>query len=186
MSYRDILRGAELKAEYDKYQTWLAKDRAAKQTLYKGLNVSKFTYTTQLAYVAPFGQPNKTVFVEVEICAAATPSPGSVALNLAGSYFTTIKPSGAGDSILDTTVFPKKKLAKMIVKQRVTTATEDSTSRITGRSYKRHATNSVSVFLGKNAATDDFSDAVKAIKGLSGYETFITTKGNTISFVPEG
>lgn len=180
------MRGPELKAEYDKFQQWAGKSRAEKQDLYDTLNVNKFTYTTQVVWVAPFGQGAKNLYVEVEICAAGTPSPGVEALSLAGSYFTTTKPTGAGDTILAPTLFPKKKLAKLILKRRVTPATAKSPSRITGRKYNRHQTNSVSVFLGKNAPTDDFSDAVKAIRGIAAYETFITPKGNTISFVPEG
>lgn len=185
-SYRDIMRGAELKAEYDKFVAWQSKSRAEKQNLYEALNVNKFTYNTAVTYIAPFGQPAKTLYIQVEMAAEGTPSPGNEALSFAGSFFTRTTPAGAGDTILDTTNFPKNKLAKMIVKRRATPATSLSESRITGRKYRRHGTNAVSVFLGKNAATDDFGDAVKAIKGLTAYKEYIKVVGNTVSFVPEG
>lgn len=186
-SYRDIMRGPELAAEYEKYQTYQKKSREEKQTLYAGLQVNRFTYTTQLVYIAPFGQPGKTVYVPVEICAAGTPSPGTVALDLADSYFATAAPTGAADTVLsDSKIFPKGKLAKMNVKQRGTLISAEHKSRITGRTYKRYNNNAVSVFLGKAAAADDFSDVVKAIKAIAAYETFISTKGNMIQFIPEG
>lgn len=185
-SYRDIMRGAELKAEYDKFVAWQGKSRAEKQNLYDALNVNKFTYNREVYYIAPFGQPAKTTYVEVEMAAAGTPSPGAEGLSLGGSFFTKTKPAGAGDTILGGTLFPKNKLAKMILKRRVTAATANSESRITGRKYKRHQTNSISIFLGKNAASDDFSDVVNDIRGIAAYETFIKTVGNTIAFVPEG
>ena len=187
MSYRDIMRGAELKAEYDEYIAWKGKTRAQKQTAYASLQVSKFTYNKQVVWVAPFAQTGKNLWVEVEICASGTPSPGSEALSLGGDFFKTAAPAEATDIIIsDPRIFPRKKLAKMIVKLRKSTASQNSDSRITGRKYKRHGTDSVSVFLGQNAAGDDFNDVVKAIKAKAAYETFITVTGNTIQFIPEG
>ncbi len=186
MSYRDILRGAELKTEYDKYQTYLAKSRSEKQAAYDALNINKFTYTKSTYWIAPFFQPAKSVYIAVEMAAAGTPTPGAEALSLTGSYRTATAPAGATDVIIDTASFPAGKLAKVVFKFRQTTATANSISRITGRGYKRHTTNSVSVFIGKNAAADDFSDAVREIKALSGYKTFNDVKGNSITFIPEG
>lgn len=186
-SYRDIMRGPELNAEYEKFQAYQRKDREAKQALYKTLGVSKFTYTTQIVYIAPFSQPAKAVFVGVEICAAGTASPGSVALDLASGFFATVAPAGANDIVLQNSkIFPKGKLAKMIVKQRGALLTEEHKSRITGRTYKRYANNSVSVFLGKGATSDDYADVIRAIKIKAAYETFVGAKGNTIQFIPEG
>lgn len=186
MSYRDILRGAELKAEYDKYQLWLGKSRSEKQDLYDTLNVSKFTYNKSTYYVAPFAQPNKALFVAVEQVAAGTTSPGDVALSLGGSFFTANTPVGAADIILNSSQFPKSKLAKMIVKRFVSKPGTKSQSRITGRKYFRTVNNSVSVFLGKNAISDGFDDVVSAIKELGGYDTFNDVAGNSITFIPEG
>lgn len=186
MSYRDILRGAELKAEYDKYQSWLAKSRSEKQDLYDNLNVNKFTYQRSTYYIAPFGQSAKVVYIAVEMAASGTPSPGVEALNLVGNYISSDKPSGAGDVIIDSASFTQSKLAQLRLKRRVTEATTYSVSRITGRKYKRHQTNSVSVYFGKNAASDDYSDAVKTIRGLPAYDTFNDVVGNGITFIPEG
>ena len=185
-SYRDIMRGPELAAEYEKFQAWQRKSREEKQTLYKGLNVNRFTYENQLVYIAPFNQAAKSVFVEVSICASGTPSPGTVALNLGGSFWTVAKPAGATDTVLGSDLFPLKKLAKMTVKERGTLREGDHKSRITGREYKRYNSNAVSVFLGKNNATDGFDDVITAIRGIAGYETFLQTKGNSIRFTPEG
>lgn len=186
MSYRDILRGAELKAEYDKYQAYLSKTRAEKQELYDALNVNKFTYQKSTYYIAPFSQPAKAVYVTVEMAASGTPTPGAEALALTANYRTATAPAGATDIILDSASFTLNKLAKVSLKYRQTTATSNSVSRITGRKYKKHTTNSCSVYIGKNAATDDFSDAVREIKELAGYKTFNDVVGNSITFIPEG
>lgn len=185
MSYRDIRRGPELKREYDKLQEYLEKTRAEKQQAYKALKVNKINYTTQVVWIAPFGQTAKGTYVQVEICATGQPAPCPTALQIAEDYFEKTDPRAVG-TILDRSLFPLNKLAKVVVKQRITPATEDSQSRITGRFYKRHQNNSVSIFLGKNADGDGFDDAVKAIKLRDSYQDFIKVKGNTISFIPEG
>lgn len=186
MSYRDILRGAELKTEYDKYQAYLAKSRSEKQTLYDALNVNKFKYEKSTYWIAPFSQPAKAVYVAVKMAADGTPTPGAEALTLGGSFRTATAPAGATDVILDSASFALNKLAKLSLKFRQTTATSNSISRITGRGYKKHTTNSCSVYIGKNAATDDYSDAVREIKELAGYKTFNDVVGNSITFIPEG
>jgi hypothetical protein len=183
--YRDILRGPQLKAEYDDYIAYTQKTRAQKQQAYAALNVQKFTYASQIVWIYPFRQDARGVAVEVEQIKSEQPTPGPTALELASDYFVTTKPANTV-TILDRTVFPKGKLAKMIVKLRVTAATSNSQSRITGRSYKRHQTNSVSVFLGKNTDTSDYFQVVKAIRTDPDYENFVIVKGNTVTFVPEG
>lgn len=185
-SYRDIMRGAELKAEYDKLIAYQAKSRAEKQTMYKALNVNKFTYSKDVYYIAPFGQNAKNIYVEVEMAAAGTPSPGVEALDITSAYHTKTTPVGTGDTILNGELFPKNKLAKVIVKRLVTKATEESVSRITGRHYKRNQTNSVTIYVGKGAAGDDFGSVVKAMRANTKYDDFVKVVGNTISFVPEG
>lgn len=185
MSYRDIRRGPELKKEYDQLQEYLEKSRAEKQQAYKALNVNKFKYDTQVIWVAPFNQANRTVLVQVEICATGQPAPCPTALDMAADYFQKVDPV-ATQTVLDRTIFPLNKLAKLVVKQRITPATQDSQSRITGRFYKRHQTNSVSIFLGKNVDADGFDDAVKTIKNRDAYKDFIKVKGNAVSFIPEG
>ena len=186
MSYRDILRGAELKTEYDKYQVYLAKSRAEKQAAYNALNVNKFTYTKSTYWIAPFFQSAKSVYIAVEQAATGTPTPGAEALSLSALYRTATAPIGATDVIIDSASFALNKLAKLSLKFRQTTATTNSISRITGRGYKRHTTNSCSVYLGKNTATDDFSDVVKAIKAAPAYKTFNDVVGNSVTFIPEG
>lgn len=187
-SYGDILRAVELKKEYDKYIAYKEKSRAEKQALFRanGLGQDRFTYDeTQVVWIAPFNQPAKSLYVQLEQVTTAAGTPATVALDLAGSYFTGTNPGNTA-TILDTTIFRKTKLAKLVAKRRKSTATTDSQSRITERYYKRHSTDSVSVFLGKNNATDAFDDAVRTIRALSGFENFVKTKGNTIQFVPEG
>jgi hypothetical protein len=186
MSYRDILRGAELKTEYDKYQTYLAKSRSEKQALYDALNVNKFTYNKSTYYIAPFGQAAKTIYIAVSMAAAGTPSPGAEGLSLTAEFHADAAPVGTGDTIIDSASFAKNKLAKVLFKRRVTTATTNSISRITGRGYKRHQTNSVSIYIGKATATDDFSNVVKTIKAKPAYDTFNDVVGNSITFIPEG
>lgn len=187
-SYSDILRAVELKKEYDKYMAYKEKSRAEKQALFRtsGLGRDRFTYDeTQVIWVAPFSQPAKSLYVQLEQVTTAAGSPATIALDLSGSFFETANPGNTA-TVLDNTIFRKGKLAKMITKRRKTTATTDSQSRITERYYKRHSTDSVTVFLGKNNATDAFDDVVRAIRNLSGFENFVKVKGNTIQFVPEG
>lgn len=187
-NYSDILRAVELKKEYDKYMEYKEKSRAEKQALFKakGLGQDRFTYDeTQVVWIAPFNQPAKSLFVQLEQVTTAAGTPATIALDLAGSYFSAANPGNTA-TILDTTIFRKTKLAKLIAKRRKATATDQSQSRITERFYKRHSTDAVSVFLGKNNATDAFDDAVRAIRALSGFENFVKIKGNTIQFIPEG
>ena len=120
------------------------------------------------------------------MAATGTPTPGAEALSLSAPYRTATAPAGATDVIIDSASYTLNKLAKLSLKFRQTPATANSISRITGRSYKKHTTNSCSVYLGKNTATDDYADVVKAIKAAPAYKTFNDKVGNGVSFIPEG
>lgn len=187
MGYRDILRGPQLKTDYDRYMAWLAKSTEEKQTLYKGAREgTRLEYATRPIWVAPFGQAAKNLFVEVKGPETNAPAPAPTLLALLAGQFAAAAPTGDNDTVLTRSVFPVSKLAKLSLKLRVTTATTESKSRITGREYKHHATNSVSMPFGKNGSTESYSDAIAGIKGKAEYKAFVNGKGNGISFVPEG
>lgn len=187
MGYRDILRGPQLKTDYDRYMAWLAKSTEEKQTLYRGARKgTRLEYATRPIWVAPFGQSVKNLFVEVKGPEAGGPAPAPTILTLLAGQFAVNAPTGDNDTVLSRSVFPVSKLAKLSLKLRAETATAESKSRITGREYKHHTTNSVSMPFGKNGSTESYSDAVAAIKGKAEYKAFINEKGNGISFIPEG
>lgn len=186
MSFRDLERADQLIADAAKYRLWKAKDTGEKQTLYDTLNVSRFTYLRETVYVAPFGVAARNTFVAVQAPQAGQNQPTPVLRTLLAGYFETAAPAGAGDSILTPVYFPIKKLAKLTLKLRVTTATTKDNSRITNRRYFRHSTNSASMPFGKKTATDSYGAAINGIKAVAAYDTFDNPKGNSIIFTPEG
>jgi hypothetical protein len=187
MSYRDIMRGPQLKQDYDKYQQWLSKSTEEKQLAYRSSRVgTRLTYTKQIIYIAPFGQAGRTLFVETKGPATGQTSPASDILGFLAGYFETAKPAQAGDIVVARTLFPVNKMPKLVLSKRVTTATNETKSRITGREYKHHETNSCSMVFGKKVATDNFSSVVNEIREVAAYKTFIAATGNTAQFIPEG
>lgn len=181
------MRGPQLKKDYDKYQDWLDKDTAARQTAYKSsLKGTRFTYNKQLIYIAPFGQAARSLFVETKGPAAGQGSPASDILGLLAGYFEAVRPTGATDTVVPRAIFPVNKLAKLVLSKRVAEATNESQSRITGRSYKHHETNSVSMVFGKKAAADNFSSVANDIKEVAAFKTFASAAGNSVQFIPEG
>lgn len=186
MGYRDILRGPQLKSDYDKYMIWLDKSTAEKQALYRtSRQGTKFTYSRAPIWISPFGQSAKILYVQAKGIADGQVAPAVTVRSLLANYFGVAAPTAAGDIILESKLFPIGKLAKLSVKNRVTTATNETASRITGREYKHHTTNAASMPFGKNVAGDDYASVVRAIKELPAYKAFLTAVGNTIQFVPE-
>lgn len=186
MGFRDLERADQLIADAAKYRAWKQKSTNEKQAAYDTLNVDRFTYEKQIIYVAPFGLEGRNLFVEVKGPKASQNKPTPELLTLLVGYFEATAPTGAEVSIVKPTYFPISKLAKLSLKLRVTTATTKDDSRITGRKYYRHKTNSASMPFGKKTATDSYGEAVKAIKQVSTFNTFMETKGNAITFTPEG
>lgn len=186
MGYRDILRGPQLKSDYDNYIIWLAKSTAQKQALYTAARKGdRFSYTRAPIWIAPFGQTAKALFVEAKGPGTGTVDPALVARQLLSTFFDDAAPTGTNDIILSSELFPIGKLAKLNVKKLVAAAGSETASRITGRSYKHNTTNAASMPFGKNTAGDDYASVVRAIKGLAGYKSYIATVGNTINFTPE-
>lgn len=188
MSYRDINRGPQLKKAYDEYHTWLDKTPQQRSTLYANSRKGdRFTYSKQTIYIAPFGQPAKIMFVEAKGPVNASASPAGELLSFLGGttpYFVNSKPAATGTTVLEPTVFPINKLAKLVLVKRVSTATEQTASRITGRTYKHHTVNSASMPFGKKDANDSFGAAVTAIKVAA--KSFNDVVGNSVRFIPEG
>lgn len=81
------------------------------------------------------------------------------------------------------------KSAKVTVIQRVTTATEQKASRITGRKYYRHENDSVTARFGKKLPVDTYETVVAAIKLAPTFAALFTGGQNVLNkyrFVPEG
>lgn len=188
MSFRDLERADQLIADAAKYRAWKARDSESRQTLYETLNVDRFTYDRVTGFIAPFGIAGRNLFISANIPADAQNRPTGDVRGLLVGYFEANAPAGSGDTILESSqsYFPVNKLAKLTLKLRVGTATERSPSRITGRRYYRHRTNSASMVFGKKAATDTYESAVRDIKNDAAYKTFNDVKGNSIIFTPEG
>ena len=186
MGFRRLATADKFIADAAKYKSWRALTTAARQTKYDALNVQKFTYNKQLIYVSPFGLEGYKVFVETKGPAASQNAPCPTLLTLLTGYYVTTAPVGPTISIIQPTLFPVSKLAKMTLKLRTATATTRSNSRITDAKYYRHTTNSASMPFGQTDAVEDYTDIVATIKGKADYKTFAATKGNSISFIPEG
>ncbi len=187
MSFRRLAEADKILADYTRYRAWAAKDSEERQVLYDGLNVNRFTYDKQTVHIAPFGIASRNVFVAVQAPKAGENAPTSVLLGLLSGYYEAAAPTGTTNTILEGgSLFPVSKLAKLTLKLRVTTATSKSPSRITGRRYFRHSTNSASMPFGKKAATDSYENAVRDIKNDAAFKTFNDVKGNSIIFTPEG
>lgn len=186
MGFRRLATADKFIADAAKYKAWRALGTAARQTKYDALNVNKFTYNKQLIYVSPFALEGYKVFVETKGPAASQNAPCPTLLTLLSGYFLTAAPTGAANSIIQPALFPVSKLAKMTLKLRTTTATTKTASRITEAKYYRHTTNSASMAFGQTSTVEDYSDVVATIKSNTAYNTFVETKGNSISFIPEG
>lgn len=188
--YSDINRGPELNEAYNTYQTWLKKTRAQKQTAYKAVSKpasDRVKVERTPGYILPFNSDNDKVYIETRIVADTQQGAGGtvagIVRNLVADRVNKTLPTTGDVFGIDV---PKFQFAKIYATLRTTTATNDSESRITGLPYKRHRSNSCSSAFGRKNATDDYSDAVKAIKAANEYKNFVATTGNSIGFSPEG
>lgn len=186
MSFRDLERADKLIADYNNYKVWKQKSSADRQVAYDLLNVNRFKYEKEIVYVAPFGVGGRDFFVPIRAPKASQAPPCPTLLGVLTNYFETGVPAGPGISSAQAGVYPNSKLAKLSLKYMQTLATTKSDSRITGRKYFRHTTNSASMAFGKQAANDDYFDVVKAISAKAAFISFKNIKGNSVSFIPEG
>lgn len=186
MSFRDLERADQLIADAAKYKVWKAKDTEAKQALYEGLGVERFVYEKANIYIAPFGIAGRDTFVAAEGPKDGQAPPCPTLETLLSGYYEGAAPAAAGDSIIPSSIFSVSKLARLTVKRRKTDATTKRPSRITGRRYYRHVTDSASMPFGKKVAADSYGSAVAAIRSLAAFDTFADVKGNSITFTPEG
>lgn len=187
--YTDISRGPELQDAYTKYQAWLAKSRKDKKTAYKTVakpEVDRVRTERTVGYILPFNSENDNVYLEARIIAATQTGQGAsvagIVRGLVSSRVNETAPTGASDQVFKV---PRFDFAKIIASQRTNTATTESDSRITGTPYKRHRSDNVSSPFGRSGTTDNYSDAVKAIKNDNAFKTFVATTGNRIGFIPE-
>lgn len=188
--YSDINRGPELQDAYEKYQLWLKKSRAEKKAAYKTVAkavTDRVKVERTFGYILPFNSENNNVYLQARVIATAQTGTGSTTANkardLVSDRFKDAPPAGTNDQVFTVNEF---KFAKIIVSERTTTAENESPSRITGDTYKRHRSNNVSCLFGRKDTTDEYSAAVKEIKAKAAYKTFVLATGNRIGFKPEG
>lgn len=185
MSFRDLERGDQFIADYNKYKTWKGLDSEGRQSRYETLNVDRFTYAREDIYIAPFGFGGMTTYISARGPATGQSPPCPTLRSLLTGHFEANVPAGPTITVVSAGAYPIGRLAKLTLKFMQRRATAKSISRITGRKYFRHVTNSASMAFGKNTADDDFEAAVKKIKAKADYKTFNDVSGNAIIITSE-
>lgn len=195
MAYRDISRGVRLKADHDKYITWLEKDTAGRQAAYATVTVAGNKVKTDRigGYIVPFdANGSALVYIPTRLISPTQTGRGAELAKVVQAMvnpftFTQAEIKAlATPNVLD--LVKQFKPAKVTLIQRVQTVTEKKASRITGRLYYRHENDSVTASFGKKAATDTYDTAMAAIKVSTGFVAFTgaTNPFNKYRFVPEG
>jgi hypothetical protein len=196
MAYKDISRGVRLKADHDKYLTWLNKDTEARQSAYATVTVAadKVKTTRVLGYIVPFTSTGTPLtYLPARLIGATQTGRGSaLALAIRGildpfNFEEQELKALASANIIEGSNF---KPAKLTIIQRVKTAEKKSSSRITGRQYYKHENDSITGRFGKKIAADTYDTTITAIKAnatfaglFTGNETELASK---YRFVPEG
>lgn len=195
MAYKDISRGVRLKADHDKYLTWLEKDTAGRQAAYAAVTTAANKVKTDrvLGYIVPFSGSNTILsYVPARLISATQAGRGA---ELAKALKTMVDPLIFTEAEVKALTNPnvlstvkKFKTAKVTLIQRVQTVTDKKASRITGRMYYRHENDSVTSCFGRKVVADTYNTAVAAIKASTGFLAFTadTNPRNKYRFVPEG
>ena len=196
MAYRDIARGPKLAADYEKYQAWLKKNTGERQAAYAAVTTPANKVKTErvLGAIIPFSSTGTNlVYLPARLIADNQTGRGGALANtlrrvLAEYTFTQADLTAlTTPNIIEGTKF---KPAKVTVIQRVTTATTKEASRITGRLYYRHESDSVTGSFGKKVPTDTYDTVITAIKENADFAALFTGNANALAskyrFVPEG
>jgi hypothetical protein len=197
MAYKDISRGVRLAADHAKYIVWLQKDTEARQAAYAAITTpaNKVKTARVRGYIIPFDASGASlVYVPARLIGATQTGRGSVlATTLKGivddfTFSTTEVAALTDPNVLESS--KRFKFAKLTVIQRVTTATNKESSRITGRKYFRHENDSVTASFGKKLAADTYDSVAQAIKEKPPFIGLFQGSENAIAsryrFVPEG
>lgn len=192
MAYTDISRGVRLAADHAKYITWLEKDTEARQIAYAAITTpgNKVQTSRVAGYLAPFSATGATLIYAPAKLISPTQAGRGSALALRVKQILTEYSNLTLDGTEVGLTGVKYKPATMTLVERVTTATNKESSRITGRKYYRHENDSVTGKFGKKVVADDYDSVVAHIRTIAEYLAFFSTGTNAafnrFRFVPEG
>lgn len=196
MGFRELERYESQKARYDAYKAWKAKTPEQKAALYDaipGIATGRAKPVLQTGFIIPFNVTGTIVtYIETSKILDATQGTAvgaSVATALrkalAGQFFVTA--TGTTPVML---AYPKYKFAKLSFTNKESFVKR--ISRITGSTYQKPTTDTVSMPFGGKTMTDDFDTAVASIKalatdGANAWKNASTaTVKKTYKFTPEG
>lgn len=195
MGFRALQRYEGQKARYDAYKAWQGKTLEQKKTLYDaipGISTGRAKPVLAAGFIIPFNSTGTIVtYVETPKILHATQGSavGADVANalrtaLAGQYFLTA--TGTTPVILTN---PRYKFAKLSFTNKESFV--DRVSRITGATYKKPTTDTVSMPFGGKTMAEDFDTAVADIKtrstGANDWKSSgTTTIKKSYKFTPEG
>ncbi|MCM0591344.1 MAG: hypothetical protein KA716_31855 [Gloeotrichia echinulata DEX184] len=195
MGFRALERFESQKAKYDAYKAWKAKTPEQKKALYDaipGISTGRAKPVLSTGYIIPFNATG-TIVIYVETSKILDATQGSAvgasvanALRtaLAGQFFATA--TGTTPVILTN---PRYKFAKLSFTNKESFVSR--VSRITGSTYKKPTTDTVSMPFGGSSMSEDFDTAVAGIRtktnGANAWKNGSTaTIIKTYKFTPEG
>ncbi|MDZ8108990.1 MAG: hypothetical protein RM338_25660 [Nostoc sp. DedQUE12a] len=195
MGFRALQRYESQKARYDAYKLWQAKTLEQKKALYDaipGISTGRAKPVLADGFIIPFNSTGTIVtYIESSKILHATQGTavGSDVANalrtaLAGQFFLTA--SGTTPVILTN---PRYKFAKLSFTNKESFV--DRVSRITGATYKKPTTDTVSMPFGGKTMAEDFDTAVADLKtkanGANAWKNSGTsTVKKSYKFTPEG
>lgn len=196
--YGDLSRGAELAADWEKVLAWQKTTRAQKQALYKANKKTQPRIKVQrvLGYIRVFNNSTGLLVFEKKI-PKATEQAAAVQDNIT-TLLAIAQAGGAGRLLeaqpTDTGVIvvadARYKFAKISCISVLGEA--EKASRVTGNTYTKIITDTVSTPFGRATASETFAQALTAIRASSAYTTFIgaaisgTNATNKVLIIPEG
>jgi hypothetical protein len=195
MGFRALQRHESEQAAYDEYKLWKAKTPAQKKALYDaipGISTGRAKPILSTGFIIPFNATGTVVtYIETTKILGAQQGTSSWAdvasslrIALGGQFFATA--TGTTPVVLSN---PRYKFAKLSFTKKESFV--NRVSRITGRTYKKPSTDTVSMPFGGKTMTDDFDTAVLDIKtktnGAAAWKNASTsTVKQSYKFTPEG
>lgn len=202
--FTDVLRGPQLQQQYVQYTQWLNLAPDRRQAEYQRVRggtianpVPRARHVYADAWIIPFNTTRVDFFLRTKALGTPQTSGGTNQgpagddvpaerarlLSVAGSNNFTDYTAPAASSVVVS--IPKFKFARLVVKKRMATATTNTTSRMTGRSYKKHPTLSASQPFGAAPSLRGFNQVAQAIRAQAEFASWVSTEGNTITIIPE-
>lgn len=195
MGFRALNRYESQKARYDAYKAWQGKTLEQKKALYDaipGISTGRAKPVLADGFIIPFNSTGTIVtYIETSKILDATQGTAvgkdvanALRTALLGQYFLTA--AGTTPVVLQN---PRYKFARLSFTNKESFV--DRVSRITGATYKKPTTDTVSMPFGGKTMSEDFDTAVLDIKtrasGASAWKNAGTaTVKKSYKFTPEG